>query len=97
MTGYAGSRDYMGILCGLLITSNSLLPAQNSCERVGVCFFSGMCGSVWGLLRTLRGPYVIPRPGVLRHILGDHLNMVVFFWYTEKVTFFMVPEKHGHV
>ena len=27
-------------------------------------FFSGMCGYVWGLLRRLWVPYVIPRPGV---------------------------------
>ena len=77
MTGYAGSRDYVGIpqssqkishisthptekidsdplarvLCGLLVTSNSTQPAQNSCERVGVCFLVGCvdrCGVFCG-------------------------------------------------
>ena len=36
-------------------------------ERVGV-FFSGMLGSVWDSPRRLQVPYVIPRPGVPRHI-----------------------------
>ena len=50
------------VLCGLLVTSNSSQPAQNSCERVGVCFSLGcvdMCGP-WGLLWRLPGPYVNP-------------------------------------
>ena len=32
-------------------------------------FFNVMCGYKWGLLRRLRGPYVIPRPGVPRHTM----------------------------
>ena len=35
------------VLCGLLITSNSLQPAQNYCERVVVCF-SVEIGTVTG-------------------------------------------------
>ena len=31
-------------------------------------FFSGMWESVWGFPRRLQVPYVIPRPGVPRHI-----------------------------
>ena len=38
-------------------------------ERVGVLFFSWIWGSVWGSPRRLQVPYVIPRPGVPRHIL----------------------------
>ena len=37
-------------------------------DRVGIIFFSGMWGSVWGSSRRLQVPYVIPRPGVTRHI-----------------------------
>ena len=38
-------------------------------DRVGIIFFIGMLGSVWGSSRTeTTGPYVIPRPGVPRHI-----------------------------
>ena len=46
-------------------------------------------------------------PSILQ---GDQLNMAVFFWYIEKndlyatvhvytgqVTFYKLPEKHGHV
>ena len=29
-------------------------------------FVSGMCGSVWGLLWRLQGPYVFPRPTIYR-------------------------------
>ena len=37
-------------------------------ERVGVLYFSGMWGLVWGSPRRLQVPYVIPRPDVPRHI-----------------------------
>ena len=102
MTGYAGSRDYVGNLqspswtphisthptekqdSGPLvadpnplvaflctehphITRNDRVRVCN--ERVGVLLFSGMCGSVWSPSRRLQIAYVIPRPGVIRHIL----------------------------
>ena len=59
MMGYARSRDYPQCGCSVHRTRN---------ERFGVLFLSGMCGSVWGILRRLRGPYVNPRTGVPRHI-----------------------------
>ena len=37
-------------------------------------FFSGMFGYVWGLLWRLRGPYVIPRPGVPRHMYNTYMK-----------------------
>ena len=36
--------------------------------RVGIIFFSGRWGSVWGSSRRLQVPYAIPRPGVVRHL-----------------------------
>ena len=39
-------------------------------DRVGIIFFSGMLGSVWGSSRRLQVPYVIPRPGVTHHALA---------------------------
>ena len=60
------------VLCGLLITSNpsnSSQPAQNSqWEGWSHVFQWDESISVQGLLRRLRGPYVIPRPGLPRHI-----------------------------
>ena len=49
-------------------------------NRVGVIFFSGGWGSVWGSSRRLKVPYVITRPGVTRHMyIGGRLtsNLVV--------------------
>ena len=59
------------VLSGLRTIWSNKYPTQNS-QRVGRgLFFSGMCGYVWGLPRRRRGLYVIPRPGVPRHIQGD--------------------------
>ena len=44
-------------------------------DRVGIIFFSGMLGSVWGSSRRLQIPYVIPRPGVPRHIQMFNYDM----------------------
>ena len=38
-------------------------------DRVGIIFLSWGWGSVWGSSRRLQVPYVIPRPGVPRHIV----------------------------
>ena len=88
MTGYAGSRVYVGTPPSPWRTSHiSVYPnekqtptlSQEFCAGCGQFevisnphrtlargseFFSGMCGYVWGPLQRLRGPYVIPRPGV---------------------------------
>ena len=37
-------------------------------DRVGIIFFSGMLGSVWGSSRRLQVHYVISRPGITYHI-----------------------------
>ena len=37
-------------------------------ERVGILFFSGTWGSVWGSPRRLQVLYLIPGPGVPRNI-----------------------------
>ena len=50
------------VLCGCSVHGN-----RN--ERVGIIFLRGMWGSVWGSSRILQVPYVIPRPGVPRHII----------------------------
>ena len=42
-------------------------------DRVGIIFFGGMLGSVWGSSRRLHVPYVNPRPGVPRRILSQIL------------------------
>ena len=55
------------VLCGC-----SVHGTRN--ERVGVLFFSGMWGSVWFSPRRLQVHYVIPRPGVPRHIHQHNLN-----------------------
>ena len=39
-------------------------------------FCSGMCGSAWGPSRRLQAPYVIPGPGVPRHL--DRFTIMVF-------------------
>ena len=49
------------------ITRNDRVRVCN--ERVGVLLLSGMFGSVWSPSRRLQIAYVIPRPGVIRHIL----------------------------
>ena len=46
------------VLCGLLITS---FATRTELATRGSESVFRMCGSMWGLLR---GPYVIPRPGV---------------------------------
>ena len=56
------------VAASVRVTSNSSQPAQNPQGEGRSLFFSGMCRSVWGLLRRLRGPYVIPRPGVYQAI-----------------------------
>ena len=91
MTGYVGSRDYIGTLQSLWRTlhidphiqlknrtptlslqtptlSLRVFCAQNSKLEGRSLYFSWMCGSVWGPPRRLRVPYVIPRPGVPRHM-----------------------------
>ena len=56
-------------------------------ERVGVLFFNGGWGSVWGPPRRLQVPYVIPRPGVPRHmymlcvILYDNALLFIYMAY----------------
>ena len=54
-------------------------------ERVGVLFFSGMCGSVWGPPRRLWGPYLISRPGLPCRMSHVHLNDTkpIFFDFVE--------------
>ena len=84
MTGYSGSRDYVETTQSPQKTTHrsthstekqdsdpvvvTSVWVQVFNERVGVLFFSGMCGSVWGLLRRLLGLYIISRPGVPSHI-----------------------------
>ena len=92
MTGYAGSRVYVGNLSlreephtdphlplKMMIPTLSWKTLRVLCgcsvhgtrnERVGIIFFSGMFWSVWGSPRRLQVPYVIPRPGVTRHMLS---------------------------
>ena len=55
MTGYAGSRDYVGI--SQSFHTYIYIPLKNRLRPY-----------VLDLLRRLRGPYIIPRPGVPRHI-----------------------------
>ena len=49
------------VLCGCFVH-------RTRHQRVGVMVCSRMCGSAWGPSRRLHVPYVIPRPGVPRHI-----------------------------
>ena len=51
------------VLCGLLVTSISSQPTQNSYERVVVSFSVGCVDrGVGSSAKTVLGPYVIPRP-----------------------------------
>ena len=76
MTGNAGSRDYRRNPQSPQRTPQiSTHPMEKQTPTLSpelflegrILFFSGMCGYVWGHLRILRGPNVIPRPGVPRH------------------------------
>ena len=48
--------------------SNLQLEGRSLQRQGGVLLGSGMCGWVWGPPWRLQVPYVIPRPGVRRHI-----------------------------
>ena len=88
MSGYAGSRDYVGtsqspqktthrtthhtekqtrLYSDPLVAGCELFRIEIISTRIEIAtrgsesVFSGMCGSLWGLLRRLRGPYVIPK------------------------------------
>ena len=50
----------------LFASSVRVFCARNSQREV--LFFSGMWGLVWGSQRRPQVPYVIPRPGVPRHL-----------------------------
>ena len=78
MTGYAGSRDYVGTSQSPQKTPHRFThptEKQDSDPLVASSVHSGMCGSVWGLQQRLRGPYVIPGPGVPRHINMKKMNI----------------------
>ena len=62
MTGYAGSR----VASSVHRTRKERIG--NCHDRVGIIFFRGRLGSVWGSSQRLQVPYLIPRPGVTRHI-----------------------------
>ena len=65
------------VLCGLRTIWNNKQPARNSQREGRRFFFSGMCGYGWGLLRRLRGPNVIPRPGVPSHMLDGIIFLLL--------------------
>ena len=82
MTGYAVSRDL-----GTSKSPQKIFVHRTRNERVGVCnervgvlFFSGMCRLMWGLVQRLRGPYVIPRPGVPPHMICDQPIMYEYVY-----------------
>ena len=100
MTGYAGSRDYVGNSVEnptLVASSVHSTPAQNSQrdgrsfhERVGVLFFNGMWESVWSSPRRLQ-VYVIPRPGVPHHICNEFLDIY------PRISEIFTKYIHGHL